>query len=174
MPPAATMTANRHTVARAATWTAVVVHITAVALLVTAGVGSDGPPRLDPLRPEPIAIQYSAPAILAAMAVRDRRPLLLVAGIATVVLALVPFSLHSLVLGPLGVVYLLAYMRLRPGGGGGYRTIGAAVACPLLLVGAMLALVLHNHPVCYSKLRSGRSGYRPQPTRGSPVRRHHP
>jgi hypothetical protein len=109
---------------------------------------------VDPLRLVSIAAIYSLPALLAALGLRNRQPLLLAAAIAALVLAVFPFSLHSFVLGPAGIVYAVAYARLATGQRDRRWAI-AAMACPCLLVGALLVLTVADHPACYTRSGSG-------------------
>lgn len=142
-------------VARRTTAVAVVLHLSGVAVLVVAGMRSGAPPGVDPLRPIPIAVLYAVPASLAVLGLRGRSPLLLVAGISSFVLALLPFSFHSFVLGPVGLVYAISSWPLRGASGSPSRTLAAAVICPLLLVGALAALFIVDASACYSRLDSG-------------------
>lgn len=106
------LSARRGTILQAVVVVAVVVHVGAIAVYVAQGlVASD--PVLDPLRPIPIAAMYAAPALLAAAGLRGRHPLLLIAAIAAGILAVVPFSLHSFVLAPLGLIWLFCPIRGR-------------------------------------------------------------
>lgn len=138
---------------RAVAMAAVVVHLAAIAVYLSTGLVASGP-ITDWLRPIPIAGLYAAPAVLAIAGLRGRVPLLLAAAIAAGLLAIFPFSLHSFVLAPVALVYATAYAPLsrsvEPRG-----TAVAVVACPILLVAALVVLVIEEHPVCYERLRTG-------------------
>jgi hypothetical protein len=102
----------------------------------------------------PLAAVYGLPAVLAATAFRRRPALLLAAGIASLVLAVFPFSLHSFVFGPVGLVYLITYPSWpRPRQGN--RAAAVVVVVPVLLVLAFVALIWHDDPICYSRDVSG-------------------
>lgn len=147
------MSARRDTTLRAVTVAAVVVHAGAIAAYGAQGlVASD--PVLDPLRPIPIAAIYATPALLALAGLRSRHPLLLVAAIAAGILAVFPFSLHSFLLAPVGLIYGIAYAGLATAQHR-HRSMVAVAGCPLLLVAAFIALVVHEDPVCYEKLQTG-------------------
>lgn len=139
--------------ARAATVTAVTAHLGAVGVYAALGLAAQDP-LLDPWRPISIAALYAVPAVLAAMGMRRRRPLLLAAAVAALGLALLPISLHSFVLGPAGIVYGASYVAgstLQRGS----TAVSATLACVLLLTGAFALLVVHDVPVCYTKLETG-------------------
>lgn len=145
---------------RAVAIVAATVHLGGVAALVVVGLVAD-PPLLDPLGPITVGAVYGAPALLAALGLRDRRPLLLAAAASSMVLAVVPFSVHSFVLGPVGLVYAIAFTTV-PGEPGGpsdsrsvVRAVGVVIGCPLLLIGALLALFVHEDPACYTRVESG-------------------
>jgi hypothetical protein len=140
------------TVARAVAVAAVAVELGAVVVYLVWGLVAERP-ILDLLRPVPTAVIYSMPALLAALGLRNRQPLLLAAAIAALVLAVFPFSVHSFVLGPAGIVYAVAYAGLAAGRHD-RRSVIAVLACPSLLVGALLVLVVADHPACYTKLGS--------------------
>lgn len=93
--------------------------------------------------------------MLALLGLRGRSGLLLGASIAALLLALVPFSLHSFVLGPTGILYAVAYVRLFAGDERGVATVLVNVACPLLLLAALVVLVVHEDPACYRRTASG-------------------
>jgi hypothetical protein len=110
---------------------------------------------IDPFRPVAIAVIYASPAWLAFLSLRGRPWLLLAASLAALLLAIIPFSPHSFLLGPAGIVYavLVAHMpSVRHGAG----PVLAVVLCALLPLAALFALVAHEDPVCYSKTGSGR------------------
>lgn len=109
----------------------------------------------DRLGAVPLAAVYGLPAVLAALALRRRPALLLAAGIASLVLAVFPFSLHSFVFGPIALVYLVAYARWPKTDHAGKRTATVAMVVPLLLVMAFVALIWHEDPICYTKTASG-------------------
>lgn len=102
-----------------------------------------------------LAIVYALPAVLALLALRDRRPLLLPAGIGSLVLAVVPFSLHSFLWGPVGIIYLVTYAMWPSHQHAGSRSVAAAVIAPFLLLAAFFALILHDDPICYTRYQSG-------------------
>lgn len=120
-----------------------VVAVLVLRLLADGAVG-------DQLGALPLAAVYGLPAVLAASAFRRRPSLLLAAGIASLVLAVFPFSLHSFVFAPVGLVYLIAYPRW-PSPRNGNQAAAAAVVVPLLLVLAFVALIWHDDPICYSR-----------------------
>lgn len=98
---------------------------------------------------------YGMPGVLALLGLRRRWPLLLAAGIASLVLAVVPFSLHSFVFGPVGVAYLVAcgsWRAPRPSPG---RAVAVVVAVPALLLTAFVALLWHEDPLCYERDADG-------------------
>lgn len=109
----------------------------------------------DRLGAVPLAVVYGLPGVLAALALRRRPALLLAAGIASLVLAVFPFSLHSFVFGPVGLVYLIAYARWPKPHHVDKNSAIVALVVPLLLVVAFLALVWHEDPICYAKDTSG-------------------
>lgn len=124
-----------------------VVAILVLRLLADGAVG-------DRLGAVPLAAVYGLPAVLAAAAFRRRPALLLPAGIASLVLAVFPFSLHSFLFGPVGFTYLIAYPRW-PSPRNGNQAAAVAVVVPLLLVLAFAALVWHDDPICYARTASG-------------------
>lgn len=102
-----------------------------------------------------MAAVYGLPGVFALLGLRRRWPLLLAAGIASLVLAVVPFSLHSFVFGPVGVAYLVAcglWPGPRPGPG---RTAAVAAVVPALLLVAFVALLWHDDPMCYERHTDG-------------------
>lgn len=115
--------------------------------------GSDGAVS-DRLGAVPLAVVYGLPGLVALLARRGRGPLLVAAGIASLVLAVFPFSLHSFVFVPIGIGYLAAYMRW-PGRTDGSRATAAALTVPVLVMAAFLVLVVHDDPVCYTEDASG-------------------
>lgn len=139
-------------VARTATLIAAGAQIVGVVALVTLGLASDGP-LVDPMRPLPVAAVYLSPAVLALA--RGRGPLLLAAAMTALVLAIFPFSVHSFVLGPIGLVYLAAYAQLPARQRVGPRVVTAVAVCPLLASAALVALLLHDDPACYTHYASG-------------------
>lgn len=141
-------------VARTAVSTCAVVQLGAVVAVLALGALSDGSVG-DRLGAAPLAAVYGLPAVLALLALRERGPLLLPAGVASVVLAVFPFSLHSFVFGPIGIIYLLAYARWPTHQHAGSRSAVAALVAPLLLVGAFVALIVHDDPICYSRDAAG-------------------
>lgn len=104
----------------------------------------------------PLGVVYVLPAVLAILAMRGRSPLLLAAGVASLALAVLPVSLHSVVYGPAGVIYLVAHARRSAAGRGDARSVVAAVVVPGLVVAAVLALTVHEDPICYTRDASGR------------------
>ena len=110
---------------------------------------------VDGLGPVALGAIYLAPGVLALFALRGRDPLLLPAALAALALSVFPFSLHSFVLGPIGVVYLVSYMRAPTRGQETSRSMAAALLCPVLLVAAFVALLVHEDPVCYEERQSG-------------------
>lgn len=140
-------------VARAAVATGAAVQLGAIVVVLIMGVVGDGAVG-DRLGVVPLAAVYGLPGVLALLALRRRGPLLLAAGVASLVLAVVPFSLHSFVFGPVGLVYLVAYVRWPAPRHSG-RSAAAAVAVPVLLIAAFLSLVWHEDPICYAKDASG-------------------
>lgn len=147
------MSDGEGTVTRAVAVAAVVGQLGAIAVYLVLAPAAERP-MVDPLRLVSIAAIYSLPALLAALGLRNRQPLLLAAAIAALVLAVFPFSLHSFVLGPAGIVYAVAYARLATGQRD-RRSVIAAMACPCLLVGALLVLTIADHPACYTRSGSG-------------------
>lgn len=139
--------------ARAATMTAVTAHLGAVGMYAASGLAVQEP-LLDPWRPISIAVLYAVPAVLAAMGVRARRSLLLAAAVTALALSVLPFSLHSFVLGPAGLVYAGAYVA-----GSTHQRVKTALSavfvCAVLLLGGFALLVVHDDSVCYTKLDSG-------------------
>lgn len=140
--------------ARRAVVVAVTLHLAGVAALIV-GVTVAGMPAIDVLRPVPLGALFAAPAVLALLGLRGRGALLVVAAVCAATLALTPFSLHSFVLGPIAAVYLLAYHRLsgtlrRP-----VRVIAASLACPVLLVAALVVLSVGDEAACYTRFESG-------------------
>lgn len=148
--------------ARTAAGTCAVVQLGAVVAVLALGALSDGSIG-DRLGAAPLAAVYGLPAVLALLALRGRGPLLLPAGVASLVLAVFPFSLHSFVFGPIGIIYLLAYARWPTHQHAGSRSAVAALVVPLLLVGAFAALIVHDDPICYSKDASGQVTIEPDP-----------
>ena len=102
-----------------------------------------------------MATVYGLPGVLALLGLRRRWPLLLAAGVASLVLAVLPFSLHSFVFVPVGVAYLVAYGLSRAPRAGTGRTAAAAAVVPTLLVAAFVALVWHEDPLCYERHSDG-------------------
>lgn len=143
------------TIARRAAGVAAVIHLGAVVGLLVLGAVSHGGLTPDPLGPLPIAAVYGLPAVIALAALRGRAPLLLAAGTATVILAVFPFSLHSFVLGPVGIVYVIAYGRSPSRKSGGARAAVVVLGFPLLLVAGFLVAILHDDPACWTRHRSG-------------------
>lgn len=109
----------------------------------------------DRLRAVPLAALYGLPPALALLALPSRGSLLPSAGVSSLVLAVFPFSLHSFVFGPVGLVYLAVHARWRTRPQGGRRSAAAAAAVSLLLVVSLLALLWHDDPICYTKDTSG-------------------
>ena len=116
---------------------------------------NDRPPRSSSAQGDPISAVYGLPAVLAVLAVRGRGSLLLAAGTTSLVLAVLPFSLHSFLFGPIGVTYLLVYARWSTRQRDGSRSAAVGVGVPLLLVAAFLVLVVHDDPICYTRHASG-------------------
>ncbi|MDP8927733.1 MAG: hypothetical protein M3O70_03925 [Actinomycetota bacterium] len=132
----------------------------ALLVLLRLGVLSDGV-LSDRLKAVPLVAVYGLPALLAILALRGRDPLLLAAGVASLALAVFPFSLHSFVFGPVGLIYLLLYAHLlisakwRTHRHSASRSAVAALVVPLLLVIGFFASAVHDDPVCYTKRASG-------------------
>jgi hypothetical protein len=146
------MSTRKETVTRAVTAMAVAAHVAAIVAYLVWSLVTERP-IMDPLRPVMTALIYSIPAPLAVLGLRTRQPLLLVAAIAALALAVLPFSLHSFVLGPTGIVYVIAYRRLAAGRHD-RRSVIVALACSSLLVGALFVQAVTDHPACYTKLGS--------------------
>lgn len=91
---------------------------------------------------------YAVPAAMALIALRGRAGLLTVAAVSSLVLALVPFSGHSLVLLPAAAAYLVAAPRPAP-----RAAWIAAVACALLLLSGVVSTQLHADRRCYENQR---------------------
>lgn len=154
MEPGPESTTRRGRAARAAVLASAGVQILAIAALVTLGIASDGP-IVDRLRPVPIAVVYALPGVLAVLAARGRGPLLLAAGLSALVLAVFPFSVHSFVLGPVGIIYLVGHGRLSDTTSDGTRSAVTALGCVALTLAAFVVLFLHDDPVCYTTRTSG-------------------
>lgn len=103
----------------------------------------------------PLGAVYGLPAVLAALSFRRRPRLLLAAGVASLVLAVFPFSLHSFVFGPVGLVYLVVQSRWPTPPQDGHRAAAVAVVVPLLLLLAFIALLWHEDPLCYARHDTG-------------------
>lgn len=144
---------RRPVAVRGAVAASAAVHLGGVVALAVLRLLADGAVG-DRLGVVPLAAVYGLPAVLAALAFVGRPQLLLAAGIATLALAVFPFSLHSFVLGPVGIVYLVASTRWQTPDRGQGAAVAAGVV-PLLLVGAFVALLWHEDPVCYTKDASG-------------------
>lgn len=103
-----------------------------------------------------IALVLATPGVLALLGSLGRWQLLLAAGVTSVVVGLVPFSLHSFALLPLAVVYLAAYgarshtVSLTP-----TRTLILVVVIPVLAVAAILLPDLRKTPRCYKQTPDG-------------------
>ena len=136
----------------AAAVAAALVELAAAAVYL--GVMAASAPDVDRLAAVPIAALFAAPAVLALAGLRGRAPLLLAAAIAAAVLAVFPFSLHSFVLGPVAVVYAIAYAR-RSTSRQRRRAMFAVVGCPVLLMAAFVVLTLQEHPACFEELETG-------------------
>lgn len=130
------------------------VQLGAVVAVLVLGALSDGSVG-DRLGAGPLAGVYGLPGVLALLALRARGPLLVPAGVASLVLAVFPFSLHSFVFAPVGVIYLVAYARWPTHQHAGSRSAVAALVVPVLLVGAFVSSIVHDDPICYSKDASG-------------------
>lgn len=129
------------------------VQAAAVVAVVLAGASSQ-PVQLDPWRPVASVVLYLVPPVLAVLGVRGRPWLLLPAAATSVVLAVIGFSLHSLVFLPVAAVYVVADRRI------GQRPTTVRVAplllCPaLVLVGALAVQFLHDDPACWTRDGSG-------------------
>ncbi len=145
--------------ARTAVIVAGLTQLTTVAILVGFGLASRGPLHtgLDALT---VGAVYALPALLALLSLYGRQPLLLAAAVLALVQAVFPFSLHSFVVGPLALVYLVAYLALRTGTVTTTAPwLAAAVVCPGLGLAALVVPLLHADPVCYSKRASGEVTY---------------
>lgn len=140
--------------AKAAVATSAAVQLGAVVVVLLLGVVLGDGTVGDRLRAVPLAAVYGLPGVLALLALRRRPPLLLAAGTTTLVLAVFPFSLHSFVFGPVGLVYLIAYTRW-PAPQRAKQSAAAGAVVPLLLLAGFVALVWHEDPTCYTKHRSG-------------------
>lgn len=137
---------------RAVTLAAAGVQATAVLTIVWIGSVPDGL-GLDPWRPAAIGALYLVPAVLAVLSVRGRQPLLLVAAVTSLVLAVVGFSVHSLVFLPVAVAYLVAHVRGRPRGG--RVRVAPLLVCPALALAALAVQFVHEDPACYARHASG-------------------
>lgn len=103
----------------------------------------------------PLGAVYGLPAVLAGLSFRRRPRLLLAAGVASLVLAVFPFSLHSFVFGPVGLVYLVVQPRWPTPPHGGQRAAAVAVVVPVLLLLAFIAFLWHEDPICYARHDTG-------------------
>ncbi|MDP8928196.1 MAG: hypothetical protein M3O70_06370 [Actinomycetota bacterium] len=136
------------------------IQLGALMVLLRLGVLSDHV-LSDRLKAVPLVAVYGLPSLLAILALRGRDPLLLAAGVASLALAVFPFSLHSFVFGPVGLIYLLLYAYLLISAKGRThrhsvsRSAVAALVVPLLLVSGFFASAVHDDPVCYTKRASG-------------------
>ncbi|MPZ71851.1 MAG: hypothetical protein GEU74_01255 [Nitriliruptorales bacterium] len=141
-------------VAKTAVVALAAVQLGAIVLVLVFGVLGDGAlgNRLGAI---PLAALFALPATLALLALRGRGALLLAAGVASLVLTVFPFSLHSFVFGPIGLIYLLAYAKLSTSQHDGPRSPAVAIFVPLLIVAAFLLLIVHDDPICYTKDASG-------------------
>lgn len=148
------MKADGGNAARTATLVATGAHMAGVVALVALGPGSDGP-LVGWQRPLATAVVYLSPAVLALVSLRGRGSLLLAAATAALVLTVVPFSLHSLVLGPIGLIYLAAYAQSSGSRRGGPLPLAAVAVSPLLALAALVVLLAHDDPACYAQLASG-------------------
>lgn len=129
-------------------------HLVAVVAVAVVGLVSNDPAG-DRLRSPTIAVVYGVPAVLA-LSSRRRRPLLLAAGVSALLLAVVPVSVQTFVLGPLAVVYLLSFARRTGARSLDVRSaLVGAIACPGLVLGAFVVPLLHQDPVCYTQRPSG-------------------
>lgn len=146
--------ATTRPVARTAVATAAAVNVAGVVVMVVLGIASQAS-AADGLGPAAIGAVYLAPAVLALLALRGRDPLLVPAGLTALVLSVFPFSLHSFVLGPIGLIYLASYVRAPTPAEGAARSLGAFLMCPALVVAAFVVLLVHEDPVCYERRESG-------------------
>ncbi len=144
----------RSRITRTAAATGGVVQLASVAAVLALGVVSNGATG-DQLGASPLAAVYGLPAVLGLLALRGRGPLLLPAGIASLVLAVFPFSLHSFVFGPVGLIYLVAYAAWPDHRDPGSRSAIATLVVPALILAAFLVLIVHDDPICYRKHASG-------------------
>ncbi len=144
--------------------TVTVAHMALVVALTAYTLVISNDPLSDPLSSVTMAAIYGAPAMLALMALHDRRPLLAVAAVTALLLAVVPFSLHSFVLGPLGIIYLATYFTSSVPRTATGRTVSAVLLCPALVMTAFIGSLLHQDPLCYSQSSTG-----PSPMSGQPA-----
>lgn len=150
--------------------TVTVAHMALVVALTAYTLVISNDPLSDPLSSVTMAAIYGAPAMLALMALHDRRPLLAAAAVTALLLAVVPFSLHSFVLGPLGIIYLATYFTSSVPRTATGRTVSAVLLCPALVMTAFIGSLLHQDPLCYSQSSTGTVTYeRPasMPTSGT-------
>lgn len=103
-----------------------------------------------------IALVLATPAVLALLGSLGRWPLVLAAGVTSMVVGLVPFSLHSFALLPLAVVYLTAYgARSHTASLTPTRTLLLVVVVPALAVAAIVLPDLQKTPQCYEQTPDG-------------------
>lgn len=102
-----------------------------------------------------MAAVYGLPGVLALLGLRRRWPLLLAAGIASLVLAVLPVSVHTFVFAPAGVVHLVACALWKAPPHGTGRTATVAAVVPTLLVAAFVALLWHEDPICWERHADG-------------------
>lgn len=140
-------------------------HLAAVSALVLMGVTRGGYAVPDVLATVSRAALYAVPGVLAWKASEADRSPALAAGVASLVLAVVPFSGHSFVLGPLALLYLgVAVAGPLPATG---RDALRGVAVAALLVGALFTTVLGQHPVCVQIQADGTVVREPGPSGNS-------
>lgn len=133
--------------------TLVAAGVQAASVVAVVLVGSASQPvQLDPWRPVASVVLHLVPPALAVLGVRGRPWLLLPAAATSVVLAVVGFSLLSLVFLPVAIVYLVAHLRVaqRP-----KVRIAPVLLCPALVLGALAVQFLHDDPACWTSDGSG-------------------
>lgn len=141
------------------------VHLAAVSTLVLIGLTGDGHAVDDVLATVSRAALYAVPGVLAWTASEADRAPALAAGMASLVLAIVPFSGHSFVLGPLALLYLgVAVSGPLPATG---RATAQAVAVAALLLGALFTTLIARHPVCVQIHADGTVVREPSPSGNS-------
>ncbi|MGI9120404.1 MAG: hypothetical protein ACR2G7_09850 [Acidimicrobiales bacterium] len=111
-------------------------------------VGAEPPERS--LASLAFPLVWAMPALLALLSLRSRPVLLVPATVVSVPLALTAFSGVTLVLLVPAVFYALAYRRRRPSPTTPARTALAVMAPVLATAGAVVVLLAHPDPLCWS------------------------